>query len=661
MDTSSDVQTREQISGDSSAGQVSTKSTRKASRKRRRKEKAALRNADEQPYYPRPLPNPFAEKIDTSHGNDDGVSNHSEKMDAAHNENEDSDSEKVDLCSPCNSSVSTLEPYQTKQSKRELRREKLSSTQKHHLPQLFNNDPPSNASSCTAILDSSSPRSDNTASVETDRYGPLSPKQDPLSIGSMPNASVPSENTSDSLVDEYSFNFCTPSSGDAMSKSSNVVAAPSSLCARSLPRSDDLQLTADSPDTTSTPSVSQRNENTPDRTSEKDSPTSNITGALSRVRSPSDNNNNQMLTTAKTVTITKAASVTDGYTFNLPQPTEVSQHTADLNQNTYHLPQHTPEFILPIVETPPPPRFSRISQVEVQRCIEDLRATSQCEMDLPEFLPIIRGQDIEYVKHMYDFVRLGEGGFADVYLGRMKVNGQLVAVKINQKFVSLSEFINECAIHNKLTNTRITTQLHGIVPLEESSKYMGFAIVSEFVGDESKFVSHTLANLINEEIHYRKANNGSEKISNLDWMRLCIRIIRCVQYVHKKDIVINDIKANNILVKRKAGLLVPVMIDFGQAGTGTCYHPFMVQPELANTFLMKHRNLAPELVYNRETTTASDIYAVGRILQDINKAAPSLELDGTITVCLSFIPEIRPTAEELLTDLKTKLDSLLAL
>ena len=660
MDTSSDVQT---TSGDSSAGQVSTKSTRKASRKRRRKEKAALRNAyNEQPYYPRPLPNPFAEKIDTYHGNDDGVSNHSEKMDAAHNENEDSDSEKVDLCNPCISSVSTLESCQIKRSKRELRREKLSRTPKHHLPQLFNNDPPSNGSSCTAIPDSSIPRSDDTASVETDQYDPLSPNQGHLSTGSMQNASVPSENTSDSLVDEYSFNFCTPSSGDAMSKSSNVVATPSSLCARSLPRSDDLQLTADSPDTTSTPSVSQRNENTPDRTSEKDSPTSNIIGALSRVRSPSDNNNNQMLITAKTVTITKAAaSVTDGYTFNLPQPTEVSQYTADLNQNTYHLPQHTPEFILPIVETPPPPRFSLISQVEVQRCIEDLRATSQCEMDLPEFIPIIRGQDIEYVKHMYDFVRLGEGGFADIYLGRMKVNGQLVAVKINQKFVSLSEFINECAIHHKLTNTRITTQLHGIVPLEESSKYMGFAIVSEFVGDESKFESHTLANLINEEIHYRKANNESEKISNLDWMRLCIRIIRCVQYVHKKDIVINDIKANNILVKRKAGLLVPVMIDFGLAGTGTCYHPFTVQPELANTFLMKHRNLAPELVYNRETTTASDIYAVGRILQDISKAAPSLELDGTITDCLSFIPEIRPTAEELLTVLKKKLDSLLAL
>ena len=463
----------------------------------------------------------------------------------------------------------------------------------------------------------------------------------------MQNASVPSESTSDSLDDEYSFNFCTPSSGDAMSETSNIVAAPSFLCARSLPRSDDRQLTEDASDTTSTPSLSNK-----DMISGNDSLRSNIAHALSHVRSPSDNNVNQLLTT-----IMKAApSVTGGDTFCFPQPTEVSQYTAELNQNTYSLHQHTPEFVLPIVETPPPPRFSSISSAEVQRSFENLRA-----MDLPEFLPIIRGQDIEYVKHMYDFVKLGKGGFADVYLGRIKSNGQLVAIKINQKFVSLSEFINECAIHHTLSNTRITTQLHGIVQLEESSKYIGYAIVSEFVGDESKFESHTLANLINEEIHYRKVNNGSEKISNLDWMRLCIRITRCVQYVHKKDIVINDIKANNILVKRKAGLMVPVMIDFGLAGTGTCYHPFTVQPELADTFLTKHYNLAPELVYNRETTTASDMYAVGRILQDINKAAPSLDLERTIIICLSYIPENRPTADELLGVLKKKLNSLLAM
>ena len=317
-----------------------------------------------------------------------------------------------------------------------------------------------------------------------------------------------------------------------------------------------------------------------------------------------------------------------------------------------------PELILSVKETPDPPKFCDDCPPETEIYVE--AQFSNINQDLMT-INMMKSEDIEYAMHKGEYVKLGSGGFADVYLGRLKQNGQLVAIKINKIFVKIDEFINECAMHHKVNDPLVTTQLHGIACMEKTTTHMEFAIISEFVGDEDTFASQTLANMIHAEIDYKRNNNRSSLVCDVDWIRLCIGIVRCVQYVHKKHVVVNDIKSNNILVKKKDGQFIPLLIDFGIAGTNTCAHPCLVAPEDAEKFLLEYRNVAPEMVYQRQTTAASDIYSVGSVLQDICKGSPNLHLERVITLCRSADPDNRFTADELLAVLEFKMNAMLSI
>ena len=317
-----------------------------------------------------------------------------------------------------------------------------------------------------------------------------------------------------------------------------------------------------------------------------------------------------------------------------------------------------PELILSVKETPNPPKFIEDCPLETEKYVE--AHLSNISQDLVT-INMLKSEDIEYVMRNGDYVKLGSGGFADVYLGRLKQNGQLVAVKINKIFVKIDEFINECAMHHRINDPLVTTQLHGIACMEKTTTHMEFAIISEFVGDEDTFASQTLANMIHAEIDYKRNNNRSSLLCDVDWIRLCVGIVRCVQYVHKKHVVVNDIKSNNILVKKKDGQFIPLLIDFGIAGTNTCAHPCLVAPEDAEKFLLEYRNVAPEMVYHRQTTAASDIYSVGSVLQDICKGSPNLHLERVITLCRSADPDNRFTADELLAVLEFKMNAMLCI
>ena len=340
------------------------------------------------------------------------------------------------------------------------------------------------------------------------------------------------------------------------------------------------------------------------------------------------------------------------------QSTEPDSHAVPKTQTYSPGEIVAPVPILSVPETPYPPRFREDCPPETQKYVE--AQLSNINQDLVS-INMMKSEDIDYVLRDGEYVKLGSGGFADVYLGRLKRNSQLVAIKINKIYVNIDDFINECAMHHKVNDPPVTTQLHGIACMEKTTTHMEFAIISEFVGDEDTFTSQTLANMIHVEIDYRRNNNRSSLVCDADWLRLCIDIVRCVQYVHRKHVVVNDIKSNNILVKKKDGLWIPLLIDFGIAGTNTCSHPCLVKPEDAEKFLLEYRNVAPEMVYQRQTTAASDIYSVGSVLQDICKGSPNLHLERVITLCRSADPDNRFTADELLAVLEFKMNAMLSI
>ena len=79
--------------------------------------------------------------------------------------------------------------------------------------------------------------------------------------------------------------------------------------------------------------------------------------------------------------------------------------------------------------------------------------------------------------------------------------------------------------------------------------------------------------------------------------------------MHALEVLHNDIKADNILMMMPDGGLTPrpIMIDFGSASSlyGTTYNVAMENRG-------PHRHLAPEAQAGFSTTTASDIYSLGR-------------------------------------------------
>ena len=59
-------------------------------------------------------------------------------------------------------------------------------------------------------------------------------------------------------------------------------------------------------------------------------------------------------------------------------------------------------------------------------------------------MPVLEGTDIEYVKKGSEFVIVGNGGYANVYLCRIKSTGKLVVLKLNAiKSMSLDKVFTE--------------------------------------------------------------------------------------------------------------------------------------------------------------------------------------------------------------------------
>ena len=85
-----------------------------------------------------------------------------------------------------------------------------------------------------------------------------------------------------------------------------------------------------------------------------------------------------------------------------------------------------------------------------------------------------------------------------------------------------------------------------------------FFIVTQFYGSES-FKPVTLRGVIKEE-----AEVSTESSEN--WLHILTQLCDCLSYIHRKDIIHNDIKNDNIvIVCNSKGCFSPILIAFGKA------------------------------------------------------------------------------------------------
>lgn len=88
--------------------------------------------------------------------------------------------------------------------------------------------------------------------------------------------------------------------------------------------------------------------------------------------------------------------------------------------------------------------------------------------------------------------------------------------------------------------------------------------------------------------------------------RIIRELLEAVGYLHKKGIVHNDLKPDNIMISHSGDILK--LIDFGLSDSNAYYR--------LHTLGFTPRYAAPELQANRHSDTRSDIYSIGKIIAD---------------------------------------------
>ena len=190
--------------------------------------------------------------------------------------------------------------------------------------------------------------------------------------------------------------------------------------------------------------------------------------------------------------------------------------------------------------------------------------------------------------------------------------------KDNPRYQSLLEKEFDIAIHLSHQNVVQTVSLEDIPQL-------GLCIVQEFIDGMTW----------ND---FFAQNNISKK----ETFRIIGELCDALAYIHNKQIVHRDIKPNNILITRDGHHVK--LIDFGLADKDD----FDILKEPAGTTAFA----SPEQQKRNKIDNRSDIYALGKIIQDISYQ--SLKIRKIIKRCLEENPEKRFRSA---LDVKKKLNS----
>ncbi|XP_041477564.1 uncharacterized protein LOC121425549 isoform X2 [Lytechinus variegatus] len=206
-------------------------------------------------------------------------------------------------------------------------------------------------------------------------------------------------------------------------------------------------------------------------------------------------------------------------------------------------------------------------------------------------------------------ITLGGGAFGRVFAYRQKRGrqGKTVAMKIlhataDDYEVRRQEIILEARLIRLFAGTGVFPRMYGVGSLGNDT-----AIAMEFLGDDSTYKVRTLNTWTQDEhvsIHHAKT--------------VMLDILSALKALHSMDILHNDIKGDNVIVKQSDhDLFSGYLIDLGNASTtflsaiydfGQTERDYYEEDPLSIHY-------APELIFdNAATTRASDIYQIGQLI-----------------------------------------------
>jgi serine/threonine-protein kinase len=239
---------------------------------------------------------------------------------------------------------------------------------------------------------------------------------------------------------------------------------------------------------------------------------------------------------------------------------------------------------------------------------------------------------------------IGSGGMGSVYRAWDSRHGRFVAVKMIARSLAQDEAVR--ARFEREANIVASFQHPNIVRLFEyiSSDDLGSpAMVMEFISGIA----------LSELLH---------AAGPLSWelaVGIGRKIADALAYVHRRDVVRNDLKPSNILISDEARV---VMIDFGiskQVG-GSVSQQGAASLTAAGMFIGTPNYASPEQIAGRPLDNRSDIYSLGVVLFElITGRLPFAHIDDVRALMLAVMSSEAPRVTEL-ASVPPQLDELVA-
>jgi serine/threonine protein kinase len=205
--------------------------------------------------------------------------------------------------------------------------------------------------------------------------------------------------------------------------------------------------------------------------------------------------------------------------------------------------------------------------------------------NLPCTPKVIPSESLHYAIRDNKFVYINSGTFGDVFLAYYYRPGssvaQPVALKLFKKGTTTqSRILKEACCNQMVNGLNLSPGFKGLVFLGHSFEYESFGMVSRFIGDPKTLKVMELGDL-------RKSG-----ISDTDLIDIFILLAKKLELLHQfRNIVMNDIKDDNVLITHVKGGYMVWLLDFGNAMilepntmNGICY-------EIKDKYSSKHHFL----------------------------------------------------------------------
>ncbi|XP_047331971.1 LEAF RUST 10 DISEASE-RESISTANCE LOCUS RECEPTOR-LIKE PROTEIN KINASE-like 1.2 [Impatiens glandulifera] len=204
--------------------------------------------------------------------------------------------------------------------------------------------------------------------------------------------------------------------------------------------------------------------------------------------------------------------------------------------------------------------------------------------------------------HFNSSRELGDGGFASVYLGKLR-DGRLVAVKRlhDNNYKRFEQFVNEIELLARLRHKNLVT-LYGCTSYKSQTPLLVYEYIS----------NGTIA----DHLHGKRSSPGS-----LSWnsrMSIAVETATALSYLHASDVIHRDVKTANILLDDNFTVKVA---DFGlsrlfpthvtHVSTAPQGTPGYVDPEYHKCY---------------QLTDKSDVYSFGVVLIELISSMPAVDI-----------------------------------